>query len=36
MSADYRDYSLFFRFIEAYSLSGFKGINRNDPLIAET
>jgi DNA-binding CsgD family transcriptional regulator len=29
------DYSLFFRFIETYSPQGFKGINRNDPLIIE-
>ncbi len=35
MSTDYQDYSLFFRFIEAYSPTGFKGINRNDQLIAE-
>jgi len=29
------DYNLFFRFIEAYSPNGFKGINRNDSLIKE-
>ena len=35
MSADFRDYSTFFRFVETYSSSGFKGVNRNDPLITE-
>jgi DNA-binding CsgD family transcriptional regulator len=29
------DYSLFFRFIEAYTPSGFQGIDLNDPLILE-
>jgi hypothetical protein len=33
MGRDYRQYSLFFDFIEAYSPVGFKGIDRNDPLI---
>jgi DNA-binding CsgD family transcriptional regulator len=28
-------YNLFFKFIQTYSPSGFKGINRNDPLILE-
>jgi DNA-binding CsgD family transcriptional regulator len=29
------DYSLFFRFIETYTPSGFQGIDLNDPLILE-
>ncbi len=29
------DYSLFFRFIETYTPTGFKGIDLNDPLILE-
>jgi DNA-binding CsgD family transcriptional regulator len=33
MIKDYRQYDLFFEFIETYSLVGFKGINRHDPLI---
>jgi hypothetical protein len=33
MIKDYRQYDLFFEFIETYSLVGFKGINRNDALI---
>jgi DNA-binding CsgD family transcriptional regulator len=28
-------YNLFFKFIQTYSPSGFKGINRNDPLMLE-
>jgi DNA-binding CsgD family transcriptional regulator len=30
-----QDHSLFFRFIEKFSPTGFKGIDRNDPLIQE-
>jgi hypothetical protein len=33
MIKDYRQYDLFFEFIETYSLVGFKGIHRNDALI---
>jgi len=33
MGRDYRQYSLFFDFIKAYSPVGFKNIDRNDPLI---
>lgn len=32
---DFQDYSLFFRFIKAYSPSGFKGIDRDDSLVQE-
>jgi DNA-binding CsgD family transcriptional regulator len=35
MAKDYQKYDLFFKFIQTYSPSGFKGINRNDPLIME-
>jgi len=35
MIKDYRHYNLFFEFIKTYSLSGFKGINRQDALILE-
>lgn len=35
MAHDFRDYGIFFRFIETYSPAGFKGINRNDPLLLE-
>jgi hypothetical protein len=33
MIKDYRSYNLFFEFIKTYSSVGFKGINRQDPLI---
>jgi len=33
MIKDHRQYDLFFEFIETYSLVGFKGINRHDPLV---
>jgi len=33
MIKDQRQYDLFFEFIETYSLVGFKGINRHDPLV---
>ena len=33
MIRDYKHYGLFFEFIQAYSSVGFKGIDRNDPLI---
>jgi hypothetical protein len=32
---DNHDYRLFFRFIETFSGTGFKGIDRNDPLMHE-
>lgn len=32
---DFQDYSLFSKFIEIYSPTGFKGIDRNDPLMLE-
>jgi DNA-binding CsgD family transcriptional regulator len=35
MTTDYHDYSLFFKFIEAYSPAGFYGIDPNDPLLEE-
>lgn len=35
MVADSQDYSLFFRFIEKFFPTGFKGIDRKDPLILE-
>jgi len=35
MVADSKDYNLFFRFIEKFSLTGFKGIDRTDPFILE-
>lgn len=35
MPADNRDYSLFLKFIESYLPSGFKGIDRGDPLLVE-
>jgi len=33
MMGDYRQYNLIFEFIETYSSVGFKGIDRQDPLI---
>jgi DNA-binding CsgD family transcriptional regulator len=33
MVEDYRQYKLFFEFIETYASVGFKGIDRQDPLI---
>ena len=33
--AHFRDYGLFFRFIETYTPVGFKGIDRDDPLLLE-
>jgi DNA-binding CsgD family transcriptional regulator len=33
MGKDYRNYGLFFEFIKTYPSVGFKGINRQDPLI---
>jgi DNA-binding CsgD family transcriptional regulator len=33
MKKDHQEYSLFFEFIETYSPTGFKGIDRHDPLI---
>ena len=33
--AHFRDYGLFFRFIETYTPVGFKGIDREDPLLLE-
>jgi len=33
MIKDYRQYHLFFEFIETYSVVGFKGIDRNDSLV---
>jgi DNA-binding CsgD family transcriptional regulator len=35
MTTDSRDYSLFMRFLEAYTPVGFKGINPTGPLIVE-
>jgi DNA-binding CsgD family transcriptional regulator len=35
MTKDNQDYSLFYKFIETYLPTGFKEINRNDPLILE-
>jgi DNA-binding CsgD family transcriptional regulator len=35
MAQTRKDYDLFFRFIETYNPSGFKGIDLNDPLISE-
>ena len=35
MTEDNRGYHLFFKFIETYLPVGFKGIDRNDPLILE-
>lgn len=35
MTSDYHDYNLFFKFIEAYTPSGFDGINPKDLLIEE-
>jgi DNA-binding CsgD family transcriptional regulator len=35
MVAYSQDYDLFFRFIQKFSPTGFKGIDRNDPLILE-
>ena len=35
MRADLQDYSIFLKFIETYSPAGFRGIDRNDPLIIE-
>lgn len=33
MIADVKDYSLFFKFIDTYLPNGYKGIDRDDPLI---
>jgi len=33
MMKDRRQYDLFFEFIKTYSLVGFKGVNRHDPLV---
>lgn len=35
MDKDYKRYDLFFEFVETYSKVGFKGIDRQDPLILE-
>ena len=35
ISAKYEDYSLFFKFFTTHSLSGFKGIRDDDPLLQE-
>ena len=35
MTAYSQDYDLFFRFLETYTPVGFKGIDRNDPLLHE-
>lgn len=35
MNDEYRRYSLFFKFIKAFSSIGFQGIDRNDPLVLE-
>ena len=35
MASEFTDYNLFFRFIETYAPLGFKGIDREDPLILE-
>jgi DNA-binding CsgD family transcriptional regulator len=35
MTEIHRQYNLFFEFIKAYSIQGFKGIDTNDPLILE-
>jgi DNA-binding CsgD family transcriptional regulator len=35
MTTEYKDYSLFFRFFETHSSSGFTGIDPNDSLMAE-
>ena len=35
MKADPKSYSLFHKFIEAYSPVGFRGIDRNDSLVCE-
>jgi DNA-binding CsgD family transcriptional regulator len=35
MGKDHGQYSLFLQFVKAYSRQGFKGIDRNDPLILE-
>ena len=33
MPRKFKDYSLYLKFIETYSPSGFKEIDRNDPLL---
>jgi DNA-binding CsgD family transcriptional regulator len=35
MITNYQDYGLFFRFIDTFLPTGFKGINRHDPLLLE-
>ena len=35
MKEDFPDYTLYLKFIEKYSPGGFKGIDRNDPLLLE-
>ena len=35
MTTNSHDYSLFFKFIEAYTPRGFDGIDPNDPLLEE-
>jgi DNA-binding CsgD family transcriptional regulator len=35
MTTDFHDYSLFLKFLETYTPSGFKGIDRSDLLISE-
>jgi DNA-binding CsgD family transcriptional regulator len=35
MKTNYQNYGLFFRFIETFLPTGFKGINRQDPLLLE-
>lgn len=35
MKTEYRDYNLFFKFIETYAPTGFKDIDRNHPLLIE-
>ena len=35
ITAKYEDYSLFFKFFTTFSLTGFKGIKQDDPLLLE-
>jgi len=35
MSENFKDYDLYLKFIETYSPSGFKKIDRNDPLVVQ-
>lgn len=35
MTAEYEDYSLFLKFFETFSMSGFEGIDPDDPMMTE-